>query len=564
MDKNALYLEADEDITSAIDKLRKAAAGPVSIVVPKRSTLLQSVINLKLLKKAAADTGHELILVTGDKVATDLAARIGLAVAATLGGKAVMTAPEAAKAPEGEDIIDGADDTPVPAVPAPALEPVKPTPAAKSTDKLATRSTSFHHRDVADENVVEEGDAGIAAETIAAESALADKPPKGLHVPNYNKLTKRLLWVGLAVLLVVGYVVGVYFFSTAKVTLFAASNPTNITSQFSIDTSATTSSGTTLAGQSLTDTKTLTGTFQATGSQDDGTKASGNLTVKNCSSNSTESIPAGTTFTSNGLNFVSTSAASISGAGFAGGSCFIAGTGTIPVTASANGDQYNLGNATFTSPALDSHNTITCNQLSGGTTKIDKVVQQSDIDTEKATLLTADQAGAQKTLGGKSPSGFTALVGSFAQSSDGGTANPALGQPATSATLTVQVTYTEIAVNTKDYQAYVQTTEQKQVGAANQVYDNGLGSAQVAPEGAANGTVQGFSFATTAFGGPKLDTTQIAAQLAGKQYSAAGDIANGLPGVQTSDISIWPGWVGSMPHVKNHIKITISVAKSNS
>jgi hypothetical protein len=51
MNQEALYLEADEDITSAIDKLHKTVGDTVQIVVPKRSTLLQSIINLKLLKK---------------------------------------------------------------------------------------------------------------------------------------------------------------------------------------------------------------------------------------------------------------------------------------------------------------------------------------------------------------------------------------------------------------------------------------------------------------------------------------------------------------------------------
>jgi len=90
MKDNALYLEVDEDITSAIDKLSKSAAGSVQIVVPKRSTMLQSIINLKLLKKAAEQGGKELVLVTGDRIATELAARVGLAVAPSIGAKPVI------------------------------------------------------------------------------------------------------------------------------------------------------------------------------------------------------------------------------------------------------------------------------------------------------------------------------------------------------------------------------------------------------------------------------------------------------------------------------------------
>src|SRR5476651_2328216 len=91
MNDNALYLEVDEDITSAIDKLTKSQGGSVQIVVPKRSTMLQSIINLKLLKKAADSGGKELVLVTSDRIATELASRVGLAVAPSIGAKAVVT-----------------------------------------------------------------------------------------------------------------------------------------------------------------------------------------------------------------------------------------------------------------------------------------------------------------------------------------------------------------------------------------------------------------------------------------------------------------------------------------
>src|SRR5688572_26508230 len=111
-EKEVLYLEADEEITSAIDKLLALDAKEVSIVVPKRSTLLQSVVNLKLLKKSAADSKKSLILVTNDRTATHLAGRVGLPVAATLG--AAASVPQAAQAePESSsEIVEEEVETP--------------------------------------------------------------------------------------------------------------------------------------------------------------------------------------------------------------------------------------------------------------------------------------------------------------------------------------------------------------------------------------------------------------------------------------------------------------------
>ena len=125
MKDNALYLEVDEDITSAIDKLSKAPAGPVQIVVPKRSTMLQSIINLKLLKKAADQSGKELVLVTGDRIASELAARVGLAVAPAIGATAVMSKPSIPEQLKNNEEIIDADDPEL----APAAETVADKPA---------------------------------------------------------------------------------------------------------------------------------------------------------------------------------------------------------------------------------------------------------------------------------------------------------------------------------------------------------------------------------------------------------------------------------------------------
>src|SRR5260221_38 len=130
MQESALYLEADEDITSAIDKLTRSTSKSVQIVVPKRSTMLQSIINLKLLKKAAENSGKELVLVTGDRIGTGLAGRVGLAGAPSLGAKAVVA--EAAEKPEdrdkGDEVIE-ADDPP------PPEEEAEPEPVPKPEPK---------------------------------------------------------------------------------------------------------------------------------------------------------------------------------------------------------------------------------------------------------------------------------------------------------------------------------------------------------------------------------------------------------------------------------------------
>lgn len=74
------YIDIDEEITSIIERLRKSSAREVVIVVPKRALLIQSIINLKLLKKEADEMNKEIAIVTQDKLGKLLIEKTGIAV----------------------------------------------------------------------------------------------------------------------------------------------------------------------------------------------------------------------------------------------------------------------------------------------------------------------------------------------------------------------------------------------------------------------------------------------------------------------------------------------------
>ena len=74
------YIEVDEEITSIIEKLRKTQSAEVFIVVPKGALLIQSIINLKLLKKEANDLEKEILIITQDKLGKMLIEKAGITV----------------------------------------------------------------------------------------------------------------------------------------------------------------------------------------------------------------------------------------------------------------------------------------------------------------------------------------------------------------------------------------------------------------------------------------------------------------------------------------------------
>ncbi len=74
------YIDADEEITSVVDRLKKSKASENFFVVPKRALVLQSAVNLKLLKKEAEQLKKEIIFVTQDQPGKILARKAGISL----------------------------------------------------------------------------------------------------------------------------------------------------------------------------------------------------------------------------------------------------------------------------------------------------------------------------------------------------------------------------------------------------------------------------------------------------------------------------------------------------
>jgi hypothetical protein len=78
-----IYLEADDEVTSVIRRLRAAEPGPVVVVAPGRSRATSSVVALRLLARAAEADEREVRIV-GDALTRSLAAEAGLAAFGSL------------------------------------------------------------------------------------------------------------------------------------------------------------------------------------------------------------------------------------------------------------------------------------------------------------------------------------------------------------------------------------------------------------------------------------------------------------------------------------------------
>ena len=109
-----VYLEADDEITSVVRRVRAADAERVIVVAPGRSRATSSAVALRLLARAGEEAGREVALV-GDALTRSLAAEAGLTAYATLDD--ARRAEPSADAPPSEarhaaiHVVRGTDDT---------------------------------------------------------------------------------------------------------------------------------------------------------------------------------------------------------------------------------------------------------------------------------------------------------------------------------------------------------------------------------------------------------------------------------------------------------------------
>ena len=84
MAEGIVYLDVDDEITSAASRIRSAPGTKVALVMPYGSRIATSRINFRLLSREALVSNRRLSVIAGDAASRALAASAGLPVFATV------------------------------------------------------------------------------------------------------------------------------------------------------------------------------------------------------------------------------------------------------------------------------------------------------------------------------------------------------------------------------------------------------------------------------------------------------------------------------------------------
>lgn len=569
--KQVIYVDVDDEITAIIDKMNSADARVVALVLPKRASVFQSVVNMKLLKRRAEQAGKNLVLITSEASLMPLAGLAAVYVAPTLQSKPEIPAgPDQSGLPSDLD-----DDQPVSladdfnaknaATPVGAL-------AASNAPGVNDLPDDVQELDKASATAKAAGKPSPQLAAMAAGGAAASKAgskDKKLAVPNFFHFRKQLIFAGLAVvLLAVLWYVAAFVLPTATITVRTQTSDIDSNLSLTLDSEAKTLDPETMVVPAKVQQQQKNNTQQvpATGQENRGEKASGQvrLSLTDCSQDSV-TVPAGTGLSANGMTFITQSGATLSSVEI-GGSCRNSdfaniSSATVAVAAQKGGAGYNLAPTSFSGgPAGVS--AASSAAFTGGTDKIIKIVQQSDIDAAKAKLTSASEKETmeQELSAALTGAGLYPLKATFNTATGNLVTSAKVGDEAEAVTVSETMTHTMFGVKKADVRKVIEADIADKIDKTRQsILDDGIDKARVSVGTPGGGPQLKVDMRLIAVAGPQLDVEQLKAEAVGKKSGVVKDAIKANPGVEDVTVTYKPFWVTKAPKAS---KITVTFEKS--
>lgn len=537
--KDVLYIDTEDDITAIIGKVKAAQTPIVALVPPKRIGVLQSIVNLKLLNRAADGAKKRVVLITNDHTLIGLAAGLAIPVAKNLQSKPeVPEAPIAASPTDTEEDVIHGDQLPVGELAA--------TSDSASPEVLPLNS----HASTASSEAVKP----LAA---TAASRAPKKRSAGMGIPNFGSFRKRLFLAGgLGVLLVVFLIWALFFAGRATVAIMAKTTVVSINKSLQLKPGAALDARQAIAPGIVKEVKkSVTTDFGATGKKDVGTQAAGSVkfSIKDIDLLG-KTVPAGTTLTSNGgSTYTTNSAVTFTLANYKGAS-----TG---ITATANGANFNGATGSL-SGAPSGVAAVVETSPTGGTDKTISVVSQDDFNKARDQLesqATHDSTKQKEAVSTQFDASIVVIQESFKVSIVNPTSAPAVGQEAANAKMTAEATYRMVGIKRDDLKTIYDTYTLSQIDKATQkIYKSGEGKTTFAQFSEVEG---GFAVKAqaTAQIGPNINEQLLAQSLAGKRAGEIQEMIQRIQGVDNVDVHFSPFWVTKAPTDTKKIAIKFVV-----
>ncbi|MEI6850914.1 MAG: hypothetical protein WCK26_03030 [Candidatus Saccharibacteria bacterium] len=546
MNKDIIYIDTEDDITAIIGKIKASSEDTVALVPPKRTGVLQSAVNLRLLSRTAEKNKKKLVLITNNKALIALSAPAKIPVAKNLQANPEIAEIAALEIDDGEDIIDGSS--------LPIGELVKTTDYSKSDDISDDISTI---------DIDGEGPEYIPESSDGPDSKKPYKKSKksDIKVPNFPQFRKKL-FLGIAggVLLLIFLVWAIWFAPAATIIITAKTEPAPVSQTLKLGgTTPTDVSKNIIQTVIKQSKKDISVEFTATGTKDMGQKSTGTITIENCDDTNPIVIPAGTAFVTAGKQYLSNSQATIPGLSGSSHNCQIDGTGAgtanVAVTAGQSGESYNINATAYSIAGVSGFVYANGSAMAGGTTRMATVVTAADVQTASQALVDLPTNDSKSQLTKQFTNGEKVITDSFTVDRAAAVSVPAIGAEATTkAKLTSQTTFSLTGIAKSELVEFLDASLKKQTDSNQRVYNNGFD--KVVLSGYLKDD-QGSFVNIGAVGqiGPKIDDASIKNEVKGKHYGDVQSLIKKEKGVTDVDVKFSYFWVTTVPNDVKKIKV---------
>ena len=525
-----LYVEADEEITDLVDRLRDLSLeDAVTFVVPERARALQSPMSFRLLKRYADSYGKRVNLVSGDPRLQSMSLEAGL-----------TAYPSLAAYDTGTEVHQPAlVDEP----PAASAAPAAPVPVGVETGSR-----------------VAAGAGGVATldrpRPTSVISAAPKKPPAPTKParsgPSFNSY--RPYVIGAGALAIVALLVGILYLPSATATLSVSGTPikADITLLGAPGTAAGSPDHFATRAVHADQSQTLPGT--ATGQkQIDAQPSTGSVTFTySCTffcDNNAKTIAAGTSVsTSDGKQYLTQKATTVSSR---------RGSASAQVKAVQPGPSGNTEAHTITNinNSRDFNLTVDNAQATAGGAdpRTATVIQQSDIDGIRDVYAKDAVPQVTDQLTSKAQGLKLVMVGNGVQAT--ATSDHKVGEEVSGMTVTVKVTGDGVAFDDKAVKQMLKSGLQHKLSSGTQLTNNlnlSYDAIDVAADGhiTLNGHASGFST-------PVFLESNIRGHLKGMSPSNAHAFLQSLPNVVDARVTQSPFGLPWLPLFSSRISLKI-------
>jgi hypothetical protein len=573
MAEGIVFLDVDDEITSAASRIRSAPGTKVALVVPNGSRIATSRINFRLLSREALVSNRRLSVIAGDPASRALAASAGLPVFATVGEyEAALAGPKAV----AEDVL-----APAPVVtPEPASEPA---PEPEKSPKPVRRASKAKA-------------AGVGASAPVAAESMVDAVPDettrmGVPVPPSRPIREargedrpdtrppvaagrsrvRAPVVAAIAAIALGVVVAgaaaYLFLPTATIAVTPRQESIQVALTIAADPTATDVD----AARSIVPAIRLdvpvqaSQTFTTAGRHVEFATASGSVTFENYNTGASNRIQAGSVVsTESGIRFRTLATVTLPPA------TLIPTTPDVTVQPSRRSvavDAVRTGlggnvpaNAIHVVPQGENPQLLKVNNpdpTSGGKRTETPEVKKAEVDKAVASLQKALQASFADAIaaGAGAPPGTELFPTTASLGSPSFTPDPAslIGKAVATFDLEVSATGSVTAVDPSPIQSIAESRLKAQVGADHRLVN---GSIHV---DVANGTVGEdgqvtFQATATAARVLVVDPAQLRELVKGR---TAADAAAALAPYGEATVSLWPSWVSTVTGIDSRLSITV-------